>query len=52
MKTVGTKLLFILAAVIVLSLLFWGTMLLYGYWADDVSPQPADESSVPAPQTY
>ena len=43
----------IVIGVILLSiLLFWAGALVYAYVADDRSPKPADESSVPAPRSY
>jgi hypothetical protein len=43
----------LVVVVIVLSVfLFWSTALVYAYWADDITATPADERSVPAPQSY
>lgn len=43
----------IVIGVILLSiLLFWAGALVYSYFADDRSPMPADERSVPAPRSY
>ena len=42
----------VIAVISIALLLFWAGALVYTYVADDRSPAPADERSVPAPRSY
>jgi len=42
----------VIGVIIITFLLFWAGALVYAYVADDLSPIPADERSVPAPRSY
>ncbi len=42
----------VIAVISVTLILFWAGALVYAYVADDRSPAPADERSVPAPRSY
>jgi hypothetical protein len=42
----------VIGVTIITLFLFWAGALVYAYLADDRSPMPADERSVPAPRSY
>jgi hypothetical protein len=42
----------VIGITLVALLLFWAGALVYAYLANDVSPTPADERSVPAPRSH
>jgi hypothetical protein len=52
MKTKDTPVWIVIGVIILALLLFWASALVYAYVADDRSPMPADERSVPAPRSY
>ncbi len=52
MKTKDTRFWSLIAVIIISLLLFWAGATLYAYLADDVSPTPGDERSVPVPKSY
>jgi hypothetical protein len=52
MKTRGTPIWSVIVVTIMALLLFWAGALVYAYEADDRSPAPADERSVPASRSY
>jgi hypothetical protein len=52
MKTKDTPIWLVIGVSIIALLLFWASALVYTYVADDRSPMPADERSVPAPRSY
>jgi hypothetical protein len=52
MKIEDTQIWSVIAVVSIVLLLFWAGAMVYGYLADDRSPTPADERSVPAPRSY
>ena len=52
MRTVGPRVMYIAAIVVVICVLFWVAALFYGYLADEWSTPAASERSVPRPRTY
>ncbi len=52
MKISDTPIWSVIAVITIALLLFWFGALVYSYLADDWSPKPADERSVPAPRSY
>lgn len=52
MTTKDTRIWSVIGITIVALLLLWASALVYVYVADDRSPMPADERSVPAPRSY
>jgi hypothetical protein len=52
MKTKDTPVWIVFGVIILAPVLFWASALVYAYVADDRSPAPADERSVPAPRSY
>jgi hypothetical protein len=52
MTTKDTRTWVVIGVILLSILLFWGAALVSAYLADDVSPTPADERSVPAPRSY
>ena len=52
MKVGDTKIWSVIVVITIALLLFWAGALVYAYVADDRSPMPADERSVPAPKPY
>ena len=52
MKIEDTKIWSVIVVISIALLLFWASALVYAYVADDRSPRPADERSVPAPRSY
>jgi hypothetical protein len=52
MKTKDIQIWSVIAVMSIALLFFWAGALVYSYVADDQSPAPADERSVPAPRSY
>lgn len=52
MEAKDTRIWSVIVVIIIAILLFWVGTLVYAYLADDVSPTPANERSVPAPRSY
>jgi hypothetical protein len=43
---------FVIGAIVISIFLFWAGALAYAYVADDLTPTPADERSMPPPKSY
>lgn len=52
MTTKDTRIWTVIGVLILAILLFWAGALVYAFLADDVSPTPANERSVPAARSY
>jgi hypothetical protein len=52
MKTKDIQIWSVIAVMSIALLFFWAGALVYTYVADDQSPAPADERSVPASRSY